>query len=113
MSLENYAEAIPLFEKTISLSKEKTRAWYIGWLNLSAAYLLKGDYEKAEIYSKNALPYGDVKSYRSLAWSLLAQRKHAELDHLLKLSNEKFPEDAILKKIQTNLVIQLQKAETN
>ena len=102
MSLENYAEAIPLFEKTISLSDEKTRSWYIGNLNLSAAYLLKRDYKKAETFSRISLPYGDARSYRSLAWSLLAQNKYEELESFLKLSLEKFPNDAGLAKIKAN-----------
>jgi hypothetical protein len=95
-----FAEAIPYFEKTITVSPPGSREGLVAWRNLGAAYLELGNYPKAEECFKISLADPDVRSVRALAMLLSRTGRVAELKELLKQGLTRYPEDRVLRQLQ-------------
>lgn len=95
-----YAEAIPYFEKTISVSASNSRAKYTAQTNLGAAYYFMGNFPKAESVLREVIISGDIKAYRALSGALVNQGKITEANKLIAEALEKFPNDSVLLKLK-------------
>lgn len=97
MSAGRSLEAIPYFQKCIELSPEKSNAWYTGYQNIGAIYLLSGDYAISATYLHTALESHSLKSYRAYAWLLKKQEKQSELKIFLEQQAlVEYPQDPVL-----------------
>jgi protein O-mannosyl-transferase len=100
LSAGNYTQSIPYFEKTITVSKLKSNAWYVGWLNLGAAHMFNRNLVKAEEALKISINNDDIKAYRALTSVLIDLNKLDDAKVLLQKGFKRYPGDPVLEKLQ-------------
>ncbi len=100
LGAQQFKQAIPYFEKTISVSPQGSREWLVAWRNLGAVYLELQDYKKAEDCFKISLQDPDVKSLRAMAIGLFRQGREQELQEFLEKALQKYPNDPVLLKLR-------------